>query len=123
MAHDEFPPLQEAGRNVLAVSLHKIDVSKPYWDRRFSAATIREVVRQAGPFTIGSGMSDEVVRVGILVAIADNLHLPLSPPTREQMEAALNRLWPLLDCQPGSKGDEYMQTLRRGIAHHCKEQP
>ena len=123
MAHDEFPPLTNAVRNVLAVACHRIDISKDYWDRRFSSASIREAVKQAAPYTCRTtGL--QVVAVSDLLAIADNLHaLPPPPPTREQMEAVLNHLWPLLDCQPGSKGDEYMQTLRRGIAHHCKEQP
>ena len=121
MAHDEFPPLMDAGRNVLAVAFHKIDVSKPCWDRRFAAAVIREAVKRAVPF---HSSTLQVVTVADLLRIAENLHSPPPPPpTREQMEATLNRLWPLLGCQPGSKGDEYMQTLRRGIAHHCMEQP
>lgn len=124
MAHDQFPPLTDAGRNVLAVALHKIDVSKSYWDRRFSAATIREAVRQAGPFTIGTGINGEVVRVGILIAIADNLHaLPPVPPTREKLKYALNRVSRLVECQEGSEVGDCLEILRAGIAHYCKEQP
>jgi hypothetical protein len=125
MAHDEFPPLTHSGIEVLrhANTANYENYSGPGGVRPFAAAVIRETVKQAAPFTCRTtGL--QVVAVSDLFAIADNLHSPPPPPpTREQMEAALNRLWPLLDCQPGSKGDEYMQTLRRGIDHHCKEQP
>jgi hypothetical protein len=125
MAHDEFPPLTRSGIEVLqhANTANYENYSGPGGVRPFAAAVIRETVKQSTPYSHGHQRM-QVVRVADLLAIADNLHaLPPPPPTREQMEAALNRLWPLLDCQPGSKGDEYMQILRRGIAHHCKEQP
>ena len=123
MAHDEFPPLTRSGIEVLQRA-NTANHSTPGTVRPFAAAVIREAVKQALPFTCRTtGL--QVVPVSDLLAIADNLHAlpPPPPPTREQMEAVLSRLWPLLGCQPGSKGDEYMQTLRRGIAHHCKEQP
>ena len=125
MAHDEFPPLTRSWIEVLqrANTANYEGRVGPGGVRPFAAAVIREAVKQAAPFTCRTtGL--QVVAVSDLLAIADNLHaLPPPPPTWEQMEATLNRLWPLLGCQPGSKGDEYMRTLRRGIAHHCKEQP
>ena len=138
MAHDEFPPLTNAVRNVLAVASHRMDVSKPCWDRRFSSASIREAVKQAAPFNLNKivDMSIQQVipshqpekRKGLLVVavqdlmdIANNLHSPSQPPTREQMEAALKDL--LQDCG----GDEWryarLEILKAGIAHHFKEQP
>ena len=123
MAHDEFPPLTRSGIEVLqhANTANYENHVGPGGIRPFAAAVIREAVKQAVPF---HSSTLRVVTVADLLRIADNLHSSPPPqPTREQMEAALNRLWQLLGCQPGSKGDEYMQTLRRGIAHHCKEQP
>ena len=125
MAHDEFPPLTRSGIEVLqrANTANYEDRVGPGGVRPFAAAVIREAVKQAAPFTCRT-TSLQVVAVSDLLTIADNLHaLPPPPPTREQMEAALNCLWPLLGGQPGSENDEYMQILRRGIAHHCKEQP
>ena len=139
MAHDEFPPLASSGIEVLQRA-NTANHSSLGTVRPFAAAVIREAVKQAAPFNLNNVVDASIQQVipshqpekrkGLLVVavqdlmdIANNLHSPSQPPTREQMEAALNRLWPLLDCQPGSKGDEYMQTLRRGIAHHCKEQP
>ena len=122
MAHDEFPPLTRSGIEVLQRA-NTANHSSPGTVRPFAAAVIREAVEQAAPFQDDS-CTLQVVAVADLLRIADNLHSPPPPPpTREQMMLALNQLWSLVDCQPSSKGDEYMQTLRRGIAHHCKEQP
>jgi hypothetical protein len=73
----------------------------------------------------------QVVAVGDLLQIAQNLHDPLppppTPPTREQMEMALGRLLQHTDdpaaCHEGSLIAELANVLRRGIAHHCKVQP
>ena len=127
MAHDEFPELTHRAKCVLMSTLKGIDVSRPYWDRRFAAAVLRGVVKQAAPLSVGPG-SMPVVRVADLLDIADNLHaLPPPPPTREQMEVALGRLLQHTDdpaaCHEGSLIAELANVLRRGIAHYCKVQP
>ena len=118
--HDEFPPLTNAVRNVLAVAFHKIDVSKPYWDRRFAAAVIREAKRQAARGD-GFAWSD-------LDLIADNLHSPPpAPPTREEMLKALQELenWQRIEAEAmpaaGVSAGKRLEILRRGIAHYCKD--
>ena len=83
MAHDEFPELTHQAKCVLMNNMNGwqgIDVSMPYWDRRFAAALLREAVKQAAPLSIGPG-SIQVVRVADLLDIADNLHV-LPPPPR-----------------------------------------
>jgi hypothetical protein len=122
MAHDEFPELTHQAKCVLINSLKGIDVSIPNSNRRFAAAVIREAMEQASPDRRGSCKWD---RLG---AIADNLHaLPPPPPTREQMEMALGRLLQHTNdpagCHEGSLIAELANVLRRGITHHCKEQP
>ena len=118
MTHDEFPPLtQEAGAVIDAAML---DTSKPYWTRRFAAAVIREAMRQAAR---GDGLAWTNLHL-----IADNLHaLPPPPPTREEMESALNEVVGIfvknLEYKRNSPIEGYVQTLKAGIAHHCKEQP
>ena len=113
MAHDEFPPLTHQAKCVLGQS---INVSIPNWNRRFAAAVIREAMTQASPDRLGSCKWD---RLG---AIADNLHdLPPPPPTREQMEEALQHLIDMHGARvAGESTDEHLQTLRAGIAHYCK---
>ena len=116
--HDEFPPLTYEAKCVLMNTLKGIDVSRPYWDRRFAAAVIREAMEQASPDRRSSCKWD---RLG---AIADNLHaLPPPPPTREEMEDALRCLTQLADYQPGSKADVWAQTIQRGLAHYCSPTP
>jgi hypothetical protein len=70
-------------------------------------------------------LEGEVVEVVTLNCIADNLHaLPPPPPTREEMEEALQHLIDMYgDRVAGESTDEHLQTLRAGIAHHCKVQP
>jgi hypothetical protein len=122
MAHDEFPELTHEAKCVLMNTMKGIDVSKPYWDRRFAAAVIREAKTQAGFWSISKELT-KVVRATDLEAIADNLHA-LPPPTREQMEEALQHLIDMYgDRVAGESTDEHLQTLRAGIAHHCKVQP
>jgi hypothetical protein len=128
MAHDEFPELTHQAKCVLMNTLNGIDVSRHYWDRRFAAAVIRQVMRQAGTFTVGTGLEGEVVEVVTLNCIADNLHaLPPPPPTREEMEIALADLLRRTDDPAGCREDspiaEFANILRRGIAHYCKVQP
>jgi len=123
MAHDEFPPLTEQAKHVLMSTVKDIDVSKPYWDRRFAAAVIREAMTQTGFWKVGKKFT-KVVRAIELEAIADNLHtLPPPPPTRQQMEEALRSLLNSLDCHPGSQSAQEAAILAAGIAHHCKVQP
>jgi hypothetical protein len=123
--HDEFPPLTHQAECVLMNSLKGIDVSSPYWDRRFAAAVIREAITQTGVWNLSfRGQSSDVLFASELRAIADNLHaLPPPPPTREEMEDALRRLTQLADYQPGSKADVWAQTIQRGLAHYCSPTP
>lgn len=91
-------------------------------ERRFAAAVIREAVKQAAPFKyITTGL--HVVEVSDLLAIADNLHaLPPPPPTREEMDEALQSLADQIKDLTGHL-DERLEVVKAGIAHHCKEQP
>jgi hypothetical protein len=115
MEHDEFPELTYQAKCVLGQS---INVSIPNWDRRFAAAVIREAMEQASPDRLGSCKWD---RLG---AIANNIHaLPPLPPTREQMEEALQSLVGRIDFHPESQFAQEAETLRRGIAHYCKVRP
>ena len=124
MAHEEFPPLTEQAKRVLISTQMSVEFLGPNWNRRFAAAVIREAARQAGPFTVGTGLKCEVVEVAALNCIADNLHaLAPVPPTREEMDEVLRGLLSLVDYHPGSKCDAWAQTLQRGIAHYCKVQP
>jgi hypothetical protein len=122
MAHDEFPPLTHQAKCVLMNTTKGIDVSRLYWDRRFAAAVIREAIHQLGTWKINTEFPS-AVDASELRAIADNLHaLPPPPPTREQMDTALQDLF----ADP-CRGNEWLYgrlvILQRGIAHHCKEQP
>ena len=141
MAHDEFPPLTRSGIEVLqrANTANYEDRFGPAGVRPFAAAVIREAVIQAAPFNLNNivDMSIQqvvpshqpekrkgfpVVAVQDLIDIADNLHSPpLPPPSREQMEAALHRLTNAYERDRWT--NEEFETLKRGIAHHCKEQP
>ena len=127
MAHDEFPPLTEQAKHVLMSTMKDIDVSKPFGDRRFAAAVIREVMRQAGTFAVGTGLKGEVVEVVTLNRIADNLHaLPPPPPTREELDQVVLELetWDRFsEIRSTEWFKERFAVLRRGIAHHCKVQP
>ena len=121
MEHDEFPPLTEAARTVLIVACHGMDVSKPDWDRRFAAAVIREAFKQA-QVAHSPGYQGNLVSANELLPIADNLHA--LPPTREQMEDALQSLIDEYgDRVAGEWTDAHLQTLSAGIAHYCKVQP
>jgi len=127
MAHEEFPLLTEQAKHVLINTLKYIDVSKPYWDRIFAAAVIREAARRAGPFSVGTGLKGEVVKVVALNRIADSLHaLPLVPPTREELDQVVLELevWERFsEIRSTEWFKERFAVLRRGIAHHCKVQP
>ncbi len=115
MAHDEFPPLTEQAKCVLMNTMNGIDVSRPYWDRRFAAAVIRAVEQEICP----NSPCKHKIR-----AIADNLHaLPPPPPTREQMEEALCFLLDHFNFHPGSQSAREAATLAAGIDYYCKEQP
>jgi hypothetical protein len=82
--HNEFPPLTSEAQKVLEVSFDSIDVSKPGWNRRFAAFVIREAVRQAGTFTVGTGLKGEVVEVVTLNCIANSLHHAPELPLKKQ---------------------------------------
>jgi hypothetical protein len=126
MAHDEFPPLTRVGIEVLQsgnrASYLNLPGELPGGVRPFAAAVIREAMKQAS-----SGRPDSC-KWDALGAIADNLHaLPPPPPTKDQMEIALGRLLQHTNdpagCHEGSLIAELANVLRRGITHHCKEQP
>jgi hypothetical protein len=134
MAHDEFPPLTAEADKVLSAGIKAtVSADNPggiHAQRIFAAAVIRESVRQAGPFTVGTGLNGEVLEDGEVVEvvalkrIADGLHaLPPPPPTREQMEEALQSLVGRLDFHPESQFAQEAAILAAGIAHHCKVQP
>jgi hypothetical protein len=142
MAHDEFPPLTRSGIEVLqhANTANYENHPWPGGIRPFAAAVIREAVKQAAPFNLVNivDMSIQqvipshqpekrkdllVVALQDLMDIADNLHaLPSPPPTREQMNTALQEL--LADPYRGSEWlYDRLAILQRGLAHHCKVQP
>jgi hypothetical protein len=121
MAHDEFPPLQLSGKSILCAALAS-RINMIGGVRPFVAAVIRETARQAQE----AGCANNLVSVSDLLLIADNLHSPPPPPpspTRQEMDAALNHLLPYLFFAKGSRVDGWVETLQRGIAHHCKVQP
>ena len=137
MAHDEFPPLASSGIEVLQRA-NTANHSSPGTVRPFAAAVIREAVKQAAPFNLNNIVDASIQQVipshqpekrkGLLVVavqdlmdIANNLHSPSQPPTREQMEAALQAL--LQDRGGDEWGYARLEILKAGIAHHCKEQP
>jgi hypothetical protein len=124
MAHDEFPPLQRAGINILQSANLANYSDSAGGVRPFAAAVIREAVKQAAPFPFQLG-SCLVVAVADLSRIADNLHAPPPPPpTREQMEEALQHLIDMYGARvAGESTDEHLQTLQSGIAHYCEVQP
>jgi len=93
---NEFPPLTQQAKCVLMNTMNGIDVSRPYWDRRFAAAVIREAMVQSGLVNVALTLPDSnywhvsedfpaVIRASELSAIADNLHaLPPEPPLKKQ---------------------------------------
>jgi len=46
--YNEYPDLTHKAKCVLMNTFKGIDVSNPYWDRRFAAAVIREAMKQTG---------------------------------------------------------------------------
>ena len=126
--HKEFPDLTaQALAAALAGRRYPAMVRVPQWhERRSYGAFLREALNQAG-LSSADRWSDGSI-VGKLFAIANNLHAPPPPPpTRDQMEQALQNLLRYTDdpagCHEGSLVAEWADTIRRGIAHHCKVQP
>jgi hypothetical protein len=124
MEHQEFPPLAPEAELVLRDAEQIRDgledtIFGADWRRAYLSAGIREAMKQAGSDMHGSCKWD---RLG---AIADNLHAPPpSPPTREQMEEALQSLIDQYGARvAGEWTDANLQTLSAGIAHYCKVQP
>jgi hypothetical protein len=122
MAHDEFPPLQRAGINILQSANLANYSDSAGGVRPFAAAVIREAVNQVAPFRMGSHL---VVAVADLSRIADNLHATPPPsPTPEQMNEILQTLVAQFGSQIGPEWTSNpFEALKRGIAHHCKVQP
>lgn len=121
--HQEFPPLAPESEAILREAYQVLGGrDSADWRRAYLSAGIREAMRQAGADRHGPH------NWNFLGAIADNLHAPPpAPPTREQMEQALQNLLRRTDdpagCHEGSLVAEWADTIRRGIAHHCKVQP
>ena len=128
--HEEFPELTQQAQaayraGCLSASFSATPPART--DRRYLAAFLRQVIEGAGIWKINNEFP-RVIVVENLEAIANNLHaLPPPPPTREQMEDALQNLLRHTDdpagCHEGSVVAESVDTLQRGIAHHCKVQP
>jgi hypothetical protein len=92
-------------------------MTRPNWKRRYLAAGLREAMKQAGS-SIWKDNLDALIR------ITNNLHaLPPPPPTREQMEEALQSLVGRIDFHPESQLAQEAAILAAGIAHYCKVQP
>jgi hypothetical protein len=129
MAHDEFPKLEDEAADVLRDAEYNLDMTKPYWKRRYLAAGLREAMKQAGSSIWKDNLNALIRITNNLHALPSPLPSPLlsPPPTREQMEIALGRLLRHTNdpagCHEGSLIAELANVLRRGIAHHCKEQP
>lgn len=128
MAHDEFPPLTRSGIEVLqhANTANYEDRVGPGGVRPFAAAVIREAVKKARPFIVLPG-GLQVLRVADLLDIANNLHdPPPPPPTLDALNQAVRELdgWDGgMEIRTGDWIRERLSIVRRGIAHHCKEQP
>jgi hypothetical protein len=126
MAHEEFPSLRMPEKQILCAGL-KLRISMLGGIRPFVAAIIRQAAKQAQEAR-SPGYTGDLVSVQDLLSFADNIHsLPPSPtfPTREEMEAALQQLLPHLGyyLKSGSRINCWVETLQRGIAHHCNVQP
>jgi len=131
MAHEEFPPLTRVGIEILQsgnrAGYLNLTGELPGGVRPFAAAVIREAIKQAAPFHFGTM---QVVAVGDLLQIAQNLHDPLpplpTPPTREELDQVVLELetWDRFsEIRSTEWFKERFAVLRRGIAHHCKVQP
>ena len=121
--HQEFPIMTPEARAAHDAAVNAIQNSKATIScgdlRRALAAFLSEAIEQAdkGGFAWLE-----------LEAIAASIHnSPPPSPTREQMEQALQNLLRRTDdpagCHEGSLVAEWADTIRRGIAHHCKVQP
>jgi hypothetical protein len=107
--HEEFPPLTQQAKCVLMNTMNGIDVSRPYWDRRFAAAVIREAMVQSGIWNINSDFP-RVIDVKDLDAIADSLHaLPPEPNLKKQ---ALD-IWGQVE---GEVSHRQAQIMRNALA-------
>jgi hypothetical protein len=104
--HEEFPELTHQAKCVLGQS---INVSMPYWNRRFAADVIREAMVQSGTWNINSDFP-RVIDAKNLDAIADNLYaLPPEPPLKKQ---ALD-IW---DQVEGEVSDAQARIMRTALA-------
>jgi len=108
--HNEFPELTHEAKCVLMNTMKGIEFSRPNWNRRFAAAVIREAVRQAGTFTVGTGLNGEVVEVVTLSRIADSMHA--LPPEHSLKRQALD-IWAEVE---GEATDPQARIMRTALA-------
>jgi hypothetical protein len=107
--YNEYPDLTHKAKCVLMNTFKGIDVSKPYWDRRFAAAVIREAMKQTGLLKIDEE-GPKFVDARKLEAIANNLHaLPPEPPLKNQ---ALD-IWGEVE---GGVSDSKARIMRAALA-------
>ena len=127
--HVEFPELTQESKECL-VAAYKVAFPwhkdcEDAWtesNRIYQATFLREAVLQV--FRGYKGLPSYSYS---LLKMADNLHSPPpAPPTREQMNEALQKLAmrPHPFSNPStyySLVQEHLKTLQQGIAYHCKE--
>lgn len=128
--HEDFPPLTPEAERALREAESHLNLNKLGWRRPYLATFLRGATDQAQRSVFGTNIVAPGPTAGVLKelrAIADSLHSPPpAPPTREQMNEALQKLAmrPHPFSNPStyySLVQEHLKTLQQGIAYHCKE--